>query len=1122
ACNQNHVGPRHNSQLFAFTSLSFDQSSPWRSYSGEAIPKGREALILCCARIRAHQRCIFINVLQFKFRTLDVMTNTRSAPSRNQNLRRDMELFCMFIHKKITLKGFFNLFLQFSLQDRMHLVHYRPNQNSHNLFKIRMQRCAQLSEYSALFRILAFCMHLPKKTTQACIYNPDSVLLNCAKMNLTLKLPPTVTNTPYKSHFRVKRIKPPSQTTPTSYRAIIFSAILWNWVFASIAVTLIVYRKLHRYWNSRRPTFVVEADHQVLWGHCTHDHKASLFGRFLRPSVHMWHPNLKLGRDMRYYVNLVRADHHNEWSPDETCKIMSSTLGYTVLPCVADQHCDILAVRKGPLILQPRNSGYAASFPSFLRPGKIYKHLTLTGPGLIQDDFTNIFKRSSIWPQSPDGQLNRSTQPEQLLACRPKKHGCIMGWCDNLFMESSVDRSGCPLTPEDTCNFACAETERLPVSHQNERCMNYCTTRISALIHAEGSISEQTFLVVFLKHAKLTYSHLLNRSLETSSAFSNQFIIRHATEGFVRFVKKGNEERSLDYRMSRNDTSICKKCNNSSLVFFQTVESLIANRARRSKVKVIIAWLLSRPLTHETPYHKLWSITDCNFKATCSNSLSMIDFELKGGWSTDKYWPSCRSNGAYRRSSSTRGPFSPYEVHYQCPQICPRNKNTRLDAFRSVVKANHSNRCFHSSKDPDGIIDFYKKSCSPLTKWARHMSAANFAQHRQNNGVLVEALSSGECKCIRQERRAELTTFSMPKINLVHPVPSSLILSNVLRVFGGRYGAHYTKRPPVDVLVKTVLMALLSCFFAHVVCQCTGSYQNRLLGRTEKGTVNQRSDAIQSTATKSPVRQLNFRKAGQPARRPNAHYRLSSFSKTPEQQDTARVNLEALAAFQRQSGTEITRPEFLVAVVFIRSHIPNYTEKDLSATTATNTMLAKLEENWLPEYTNTSLPAEGMTQCHLSQSKKTEKDTSSIGTTFKYLLTQEPNGSESLPRRGTPHKSRSINTSTLTPSISRYEQKNYTVTGNWATWTIKKPYENQWTNGPKGRNPRKTRSLNQPIKETNPDLKARRKRPNHNRTNTHKTVELNTPNEQNRHKRLTPGQIHKGPIKLGEDPLQNY
>ncbi|KAG5441888.1 hypothetical protein CSKR_200081, partial [Clonorchis sinensis] len=51
------------------------------------------------------------------------------------------------------------------------------------------------------------------------------------------------------------------------------------------------------------------------------------------------------------------------------------------------------------------------------------------------------------------------------------------------------------------------------------------------------------------------------------------------------------------------------------------------------------------------------------------------------------------------------------------------------------------------------------------------------------------------------------------------------------------------------------------------------------------------------------------------------------FSKTPEQQDTARVNLEALAAFQRQSGTEITRPEFLVAVVFIRSHIPNYTEK---------------------------------------------------------------------------------------------------------------------------------------------------------------------------------------------------
>ncbi|GAA55535.1 hypothetical protein CLF_108259 [Clonorchis sinensis] len=113
-------------------------------------------------------------------------------------------------------------------------------------------------------------------------------------------------------------------------------------------------------------------------------------------------------------------------------------------------------------------------------------------------------------------------------------------------------------------------------------------------------------------------------------------------------------------------------------------------------------------------------------------------------------------------------------------------------------------------------------------------------------------------------------------------------------------------------------------------------------------------------------------------------------------------------------------------------------------------------------------------------------------------------------------------TSTLTPSISRYEQKNYTVTGLWATWTIKKPNDNQRTNGPKGRNPRKTRPLNQPIKETNPDLKARRKRPNHNRTITHKTVELNTPNEPNRHKRLTPGQIHKGPIKLGEDPLQNY
>ncbi|GAA50021.1 transmembrane protein 50B [Clonorchis sinensis] len=115
-----------------------------------------------------------------------------------------------------------------------------------------------------------------------------------------------------------------------------------------------------------------------------------------------------------------------------------------------------------------------------------------------------------------------------------------------------------------------------------------------------------------------------------------------------------------------------------------------------------------------------------------------------------------------------------------------------------------------------------------------------------------------------------------------------------------------------------------------------------------------------------------------------------------------------------------------------------------------------------------------------------------------------------------------INTSTLTPSISRYEQKNYTVTGLWATWTIKKPNDNQRTNGSKGRNTRKTIPLNQRIKETNPDLNARRKRPNHNRTINHKTVELNTPNKPTRHKRLTPGRIHKGPIKLGEDPLQNY
>ncbi|GAA54183.1 hypothetical protein CLF_112548 [Clonorchis sinensis] len=110
----------------------------------------------------------------------------------------------------------------------------------------------------------------------------------------------------------------------------------------------------------------------------------------------------------------------------------------------------------------------------------------------------------------------------------------------------------------------------------------------------------------------------------------------------------------------------------------------------------------------------------------------------------------------------------------------------------------------------------------------------------------------------------------------------------------------------------------------------------------------------------------------------------------------------------------------------------------------------------------------------------------------------------------------------IDPVYQPLQQKNYTVTGLWATWTIKKPNDNQRTNGSKGRNPRKTRPLNQPIKKTNPDLKARRKRPNHNRTITHKTVELNTPNEPNRHKRLRPGQIHKGPIKLGKDPIESY
>ncbi|KER32091.1 hypothetical protein T265_01719 [Opisthorchis viverrini] len=76
--------------------------------------------------------------------------------------------------------------------------------------------------------------------------------------------------------------------------------------------------------------------------------------------------------------------------------------------------------------------------------------------------------------------------------------------------------------------------------------------------------------------------------------------------------------------------------------------------------------------------------------------------------------------------------------------------------------------------------------------------------------------------------------------------------------------------------------------------------------------------------------------------------------------------------------------------------------------TASNTMLARQEENLLREYTNTSLPAEDMTQCHLSQFTKTEKDTRSIRTMFKYLLTQEQNGSENLPRRGTPNKNRVI------------------------------------------------------------------------------------------------------------------
>ncbi|GAA57063.1 hypothetical protein CLF_112079 [Clonorchis sinensis] len=59
----------------------------------------------------------------------------------------------------------------------------------------------------------------------------------------------------------------------------------------------------------------------------------------------------------------------------------------------------------------------------------------------------------------------------------------------------------------------------------------------------------------------------------------------------------------------------------------------------------------------------------------------------------------------------------------------------------------------------------------------------------------------------------------------------------------------------------------------------------------------------------------------------------------------------------------------------------------------------------------------------------TKKDTSSIGTLSKYLRTQEQNRSKKLRRRDTPRKNRSINTSTLTQSISCYEEENYTVTG---------------------------------------------------------------------------------------------
>ncbi|KER30912.1 hypothetical protein T265_02727 [Opisthorchis viverrini] len=65
------------------------------------------------------------------------------------------------------------------------------------------------------------------------------------------------------------------------------------------------------------------------------------------------------------------------------------------------------------------------------------------------------------------------------------------------------------------------------------------------------------------------------------------------------------------------------------------------------------------------------------------------------------------------------------------------------------------------------------------------------------------------------------------------------------------------------------------------------------------------------------------------------------------------------------------------------------------------------------------------------------------------------------------------------------------------------------------------RSPNQPIKGTKSHQKARRKRPNHNRT-TFTGDQLNVPNGPSRHRRLRPRQIHRRPTKLCKDRFQNY